>query len=197
MLSNPALDEFRTAFVRDFQRIGLNTTPEDARFLRILIESSGATRGLEIGTATGYGALVMGLGFERTGGCLTSVDRDAEMVRTTQSHIRQMRLQDVVTVIEGAALEVIPRLSGPFDFVFIDAAKEEYLKYLRAVEPLLTSKAILVADNVIKHAEAMRDFLDCVLNDPRYQTVVIRASDEKGDGMAVIYRASPPRVHEQ
>jgi predicted O-methyltransferase YrrM len=185
---DPALDEFRTAFIGGFQRIGMNTTPEDARLLRILIESSGATRGLEIGTATGYGALVMGLGFERTAGRLTSVDRDAEMVRTAQANIRQMRLEDVVTVMDGAALEVIPRLDGPFDFVFIDAAKEEYMKYFRAVEPQLAAKAIVVADNVIKYADAMRDFLDCVSSDPRYQMVVVRASDEKGDGMAVIYK---------
>ena len=118
----------------------MNTTPGDARFLRILIESSRAKNGLEIGMATGYGAIVMGLGFERNRGHLTSIDIDAEMVATARANIRKMELQKTVTVVKGAALKVIPKLDGPFDFVFIDALKQEYLGYLRAVEPKLKAE---------------------------------------------------------
>ena len=183
------LQRFRTDFVRNFQRIELNTTPGDAGLLRILIESSKAKSGLEIGVATGYGAIVMGLGFERNGGHLTSIDRDAEMVKTARANIKKMQLQEVGTVGKGVALKEIPKLDGRFDFVFIDAAKDEYLHYLRAVEPKLKPRAIIVADNVIRFADVMRDFLDAVQNDPKYQTVILRASDEKDDGMAVIYKA--------
>jgi predicted O-methyltransferase YrrM len=182
------LQRFRDDFVRSFQRIEKNTTPGDARLLRILIESSRARRGLEIGVATGYGAIVMGLGFERNGGRLTSVDNDGEMVKTARANIRKMQLQEVVTVVKGEARKVIPKLDGPLDFVFIDAAKDEYLGYFRAVEPKLAARAVIVADNVIQFAEEMRDFLDAVQNDPKYQTVIIRASEEKDDGMAVIYK---------
>ena len=180
---------FRTDFIQNFQRIRMNTTPGDARLLRILIESSRAKNGLEIGVATGYGAIVMGLGFERNGGHLTSIDIDGEMVKTARANIRKMQLQEVVTVVKGVALKVIPKLDGPFDFVFIDAAKEEYLGYFRAVEPKLKARAVIVADNVIRFADVTRDFLDAVQNDPTYQAVIIRASEEKGDGMAVIYKA--------
>jgi len=83
---------------------------------------------------------------------------------------------------------VLPKLEGRFDFVFIDALKNEYLAYLRAVEPKLKARAVIVADNVIKYADEMRDFLDAVQNDPKYRTVIIRASDEKGDGMAIVYK---------
>ncbi len=182
------LHPFRQDFIRNFQRIAKNTTPGDAQFLRILIESSGAKRGLEIGTATGYGAMVMGLGFEQTGGHLTCIDSDCEMIATARSHITTMQLQDVVTFVEGAALAVIPGLQEQFDFVFIDALKEEYLGYFRAVEPKLAARAIVAADNVIKHADAMRDFLDAMSGDPKYQSVIIQASTEKGDGMMVIYK---------
>ena len=190
MLSADDLERFRNDFIKNFKRIGLNTTPGDAGLLRILIESSRAKRGLEIGVATGYGAMVMGLGFERNGGRLTSVDVDGEMVKTARANIKRMQLQDVVTVVKGSALKMIPKLEGPWDFVFIDAAKDQYLDYLRAVEPKLTARAVVVADNVIQCADAMPDFLDAIQNDPKYQCVIIRASEEKGDGMAVISRNS-------
>jgi caffeoyl-CoA O-methyltransferase len=180
------LDQFRNGFIKNFHRIGMNTTPDDARFLRILIESSRAKNGLEIGVATGYGAIVMGLGFERNGGYLTSIDIDAEMVKTARANIRKMKLQKTVTVVKGPALKVIPRLAGPFDFIFIDALKEEYLDYFRAVEPKLTARALIVADNVIQFAKEMRDFLDAMQGDPQYHSVIVRASKEKHDGMMVI-----------
>lgn len=182
------LERFRTEFIERFPRITMNTTPGDARFLRILVESSGAVRGLEIGAATGYGAIVMGLGFEKSGGHLTSIDIDEKMVKTAQANVREMGLKEVVTVVHGDALTVIPSLEGPFDFVFLDAAKEEYLAYFRTVEPKLEPGAVIVADNVLQFADAMWDFLDAVQDDPKYQTVIIRASDEKDDGMAVIYK---------
>ena len=105
---------------------------------------------------------LMGLGFERNKGHLTSIDIDAAMVATARANIRKVRLQKTVTVVKGAALKVIPRLDGPFDFVFIDATKEEYLAYFRAVEPKLKAKTIIVADNVIRQADRMRDFLHAV-----------------------------------
>jgi caffeoyl-CoA O-methyltransferase len=182
------LQQFRNDFIKNFHRIGMNSTPDDAQFLRILIESSRARNGLEIGVATGYGAIVMGLGFERNKGHLTSIDIDAEMVSTARANIRKMELRKTVTVVKGAALKVIPKLDGHFDFVFIDALKEEYLGCLRAVEPKLKPRAIIVADNVIQFADEMRDFLDAVRSNPKYQSVVIRASKEKHDGMMVICR---------
>lgn len=183
-----ALEQAREKFIRDFQRIGLNTAPGDAAFLRILVETTGAKRGVEIGTATGYGAMLMGLGFERNGGRLTTVDIDPKMVATARENLKQMRLENVVTVVEGDALKVIPTLEGPIDFVFLDAVKRDYLKYFKGLEPKLKPGAVIVADNVIKSARSMPDFLDAVKNDPNYHTVIIRASELKDDGMAVIYK---------
>jgi predicted O-methyltransferase YrrM len=182
------LQQFRSDFIKNFERIGMNTTPGDARFLRILVESSQAKSGIEIGTANGYGAIVMGLGFERNGGHLTSIDIDAGMVATARANVRKMKLQETVSFVKGPALKVIPKLAGPFDFVFIDAWKQEYLGYLQAVEAKLKPRAIVVADNVVRFAQQMRDFLDAVQIDPNCQSVVIRASEEKHDGMIVIYR---------
>lgn len=178
----------RESFIEQFRRIPLNTTPGDAMMLRILVESTGARRGVEVGTATGYGALQMGVGFERTGGHLTTIDIDPEMVRKARENIRKAKLDRTVTVVEGDALEAIPRLEGKFDFVFIDAVKKDYMKYFQALYPMLEPGAVIVADNVVRFREQMKDFLDAMEEDPDYDMVIVRCSEEKGDGMAIIHK---------
>jgi len=73
--------EFRNEFIKNFQRTGLNTTPGDAMMLRILVESSGAKRGIEVGSASGFGAVNMGIAFERTGGHLYTLEIDPQSAR--------------------------------------------------------------------------------------------------------------------
>ncbi|TVS20679.1 MAG: methyltransferase domain-containing protein [Planctomycetaceae bacterium] len=182
------LEPARRAFVEQFPLIGLNSAPGDAAMLRILVQATGAKRGVEVGTATGYGAILMGLGFERTGGHLITVDIDPKMVAATRANLKQVGLEDVVTVIEGDALEVLPQLEGEFDFVYLDAVKSDYLKYFRALEPKLVPGAVIVADNVIRSARAMADFIEAVNGSPDYLSTTIRADDSKRDGMMVIYK---------
>jgi caffeoyl-CoA O-methyltransferase len=182
------LEPARRAFVEQFPLIGLNSAPGDAAMLRILVQATGAKRGLEVGTATGYGAILMGLGFERTGGHLITVDIDPKMVATTRANLKKVGLENVVTVIEGNALEVLPQLEGEFDFVYLDAVKSDYLKYFRAIEPKLVPGAVIVADNAIRSARAMADFIEVVNESPDYLSTTIRADDSKRDGMMVIYK---------
>ncbi len=181
-------DEFRQQYLKDFKRIGLNTTPGDAALLRILVATGGCKRGVEVGSATGFGAINMGLAFERNGGHLFTLDIDPLMIQTTRDHVAQMGLEQTVTAIEGDALKTLAALTGEFDFVFIDALKPDYLKYLRIIEPKLKRGAVVVADNVIKSAKQMQDYLDYVQSSPNYDTTIIRASLEKSDGMAVSYK---------
>ena len=181
-------DEFRNRFVKDFQRTGLNTTEGDAMMLRILVESSRAKRGIEVGSATGFGAINMGIAFERTGGHLYTLEIDPQMVKKCRDNLRKVGLENTVTCIEGDALKTLPTLKGKFDFVFIDALKSDYLKYLKLVEPKLRPGAVVVGDNVIRSARAMKDFLDYIQESPNYDTVIIRASMEKKDGMSISYK---------
>ena len=178
----------RKAFIEEFHRIGLNSAPGDAAMLRILVESTKAKRGVEVGTATGYGAILMGLGFERTGGKLITVDIDPKMVKTARENLAKMGLDKVVTVVEGDALKVLPELEGEFDFVYIDAVKSDYLKYLQALEPKLVPGAVIVADNVIRSAKAMQDFLDTVAKSPNYLSTTYRSDEGKRDGAMIIYK---------
>lgn len=180
--------EFREAFLARFRRIKLNTTPGDAMLLRVLIESVRAKRGIEIGTASGFGAINMGIGFERTRGHLYSLEIDPASARVTRQNLRKAGLEKTVTVMTGDALELIPTLKGKFDFVFIDAVKKDYARYLAAAEPKLKRGAVIVADNVLVYAQEMADFLSYVQTGPDYDTVILCASMEKGDGMSVSYK---------
>jgi len=178
-------DEQREEFIKNFRRTGLNTAPEDAMMLRILIQASGAKRGVEVGSATGYGAINMGIAFERNGGHLYTIDIDPRMVKICRENVKKMGLEKTVTVIEGDALKILPTLEGEFDFVFIDALKRDYLKYFQAISPKLKKGAIVVADNVIVSANEMRDFLDFMEKNKDFEKVTIRASMEKNDGMGI------------
>ncbi len=180
--------EFREKFIKEFPRGPLNTTPGDAMMLRILVESMKAKRGVEVGTANGFGAINMGIAFERTGGHLYTLEINPQMARQCQENLKQVGLENIVTCIEGDALKTLETIEGPIDFVFIDAVKRDYLKYLQLLEPKLKPGAVIVADNVIRSKRAMKDFLDYIHTSPKYDTVEIRASMEKDDGMTVSYK---------
>lgn len=179
---------FRKEFIENFRRTGLNTTPGDAMMLRILVEARSAKRGIEVGAASGFGAINMGIGFERNGGHLYSVEIDPGRAEESRRNIAKMKLEKTVTIKEGDALKVLPALEGEFDFIFIDALKKDYLNYLKAVEHKLKRGAVVVADNVIQSARDMPDFLNYIQTSPNYETVIIRASEEKGDGMSISYK---------
>lgn len=180
--------EFRDKYIKDFQRSPLNTTPGDAMMLRILIESAKAKRGVEVGSANGFGAINMGIAFERTGGHLYTLEINSQMVRECQDHLKKVGLENIVTCIEGDALKTLGTIEGPIDFVFIDAVKRDYMKYLKLLEPKLKPGAVIVADNVIRSKRAMKDFLDYINTSSNYDTVEIRASMEKKDGMTISYK---------
>ena len=180
--------EFRNEFIKNFQRTGLNTAPGDAMMLRILVESSGAKRGIEVGSASGFGAINMGIAFEKTGGHLYTLEIDPQSVKVCRDNLKKVGLENTVTCVEGDALKTLPTLEGEFDFIFIDALKQDYLKYLKSVEAKLKPGSVVVADNVIRSARAMKDFLDYIQNSPDYDTVTIRASMEKNDGMTISYK---------
>ena len=113
----------------------LAVSEEDGRFLRLLIASTGAKRVLEIGAASGYSAIWMGLGLRQTGGQLTTIEYDAVRAKEAAENVRRAGLQDVVTVVSGDAFKEIPKLQGNFDLVFLDAWKPDYKKFFDLVFP--------------------------------------------------------------
>jgi len=136
--------EFREQFIKNFHRTGMDTAIGDAMMLRILVESARCKRGVEVGSYNGFGAINMGIGFERTGGRLFTLEIDPRRVRDCRDNLKKVRLEKTVTCIEGDALKTLKTLKGEFDFVFIDAVKRDYFKYLKLIEPKLNLKRELL-----------------------------------------------------
>ena len=148
----------------------------------MLIASSGAKHALEIGGAFGYSAIWMGLALRETGGRLTTIEYDAARAKLAAAHVRAAGLADVVTVIAGDAFAEIPRLEGALDFVFLDAWKRDYKRFLDLMLPRLAPRGLFLAHNVVNKQSEMRDFLDAIKTDPRLFTTIVTPSSE---GMSV------------
>jgi caffeoyl-CoA O-methyltransferase len=91
----------------------LAISEEDGRFLRLLVATSGARRVLEIGGASGYSAIWIGLGLRDTGGRLVTIEYDAARAKALAENVRRAGLADIVEVVSGDAFQQIPKLRGP------------------------------------------------------------------------------------
>ena len=163
----------------------LAVSEEDGRFLRVLIATRGAKSILEIGAASGYSAIWLGLGARESGGRVVAIEYDPQRAREAAANVRQAGLHDVVHVIHGDAFKEIPRLPGTFDFVFLDAWKPDYKKFFEMVYPRLTPGAVFTAHNVVNKKKEMEPFLDTVQNHRGLFTTIVSPS---GEGISVSYK---------
>ncbi len=131
---------------------------EKGRVLRRLVARHGPRRGVEIGSLFGYSALLIGGSLPR-GGRLTCIEENAYLAKFVESNVAHAGLKGRVKVVVGDALRVLPRLRGPVDFLLIDARKEDYLDYLRLVEPRLVPGALVVADNTRIYRADVKKYL--------------------------------------
>jgi predicted O-methyltransferase YrrM len=160
----------------------LAVSEEDGRFLRVMVASSGAKQALEIGAAYGYSAIWIALGLRQTGGHLTTIEYDPARAKTAADNVRRAGMADAVTVVSGDGFKEIPKLAGPFDFVFLDAWKRDYKRFFDLVFPRLQPRGLFLAHNVVNKRGEMGDFLDTVQNHPGLFTTIVTPS---GEGMSV------------
>ena len=158
---------------------------EDGRFLRLMVATSGAKRALEIGGASGYSAIWIGMGMRQTGGRLTTIEYDATRAKELAENIRKAGMSDIVEVVSGDAFQQIPQLTGTFDFVFLDAWKRDYKKFFDLIYPRLDKGGLFLAHNVINKRDELGDFLDAVEQNPALWTTVVAPS---GEGMSISLR---------
>jgi predicted O-methyltransferase YrrM len=180
----PALAQL-LADIRAVDRGQLAVSEEDGRFLRTLVASSGTKRALEIGGASGYSAIWIGLGLRETGGRLVTIEYDPARAAALADNIRRAGLDDVVRVVSGDAFAQVPTLAGTFDFVFLDAWKDDYQRFFDLLFPRLEPGGLFIAHNVVNKRSEMGGFLATITEHPELFTTIVSPS---GEGMSVSYR---------
>ena len=160
----------------------LAVSEEDGRFLRLLVVTRGARHALEIGAASGYSAIWMGLGMRETGGRLVTIEYDKARAAQAAANITKAGLSDIVQVISGDAFAEIPKVPGTFDFVFCDAWKRDYQKFFSMVFPRMDKGGLFLGHNVLNKRDEMEDFLKTIHTSPTVLTSIVAPS---GEGMSV------------
>jgi predicted O-methyltransferase YrrM len=151
----------------------LNITPDTGRLLWTLVRSAHATRLLEVGTSNAYSTIWLADAARATGGRVTTLERNPDKARLARENLGRAGLLDLVTIVEGPAAETLSALPGPFDFVFLDADRPSYRLYLDLALPRLVAGGLLVADNVVSHAEELRDYQARVKSHPDLFSVTV------------------------
>jgi caffeoyl-CoA O-methyltransferase len=160
----------------------LAVSEEDGRMLRVLAASIGTKRALEIGSASGYSAIWIGLGLRETGGRLVTIEFDPVRAREAADNVRRAGMADIVQVVHGDAFKEIPKLPGSFDFVFLDAWKRDYKRFLDVVLPRLDAGGLFLAHNVVNKGADMPDFLGAIEGNPHLITAIVTPS---GEGISI------------
>jgi predicted O-methyltransferase YrrM len=163
----------------------LAVSEDDGLFLRTMVATKGAKSILEIGAASGYSGIWLGLGARETGGQVIAIEYDPQRAKEAAANIQKAGLTDVVRVIQGDAFAEIPKLSRSFDMVFLDAWKPDYKKFFDMVYPRLDPGGVFLAHNVVNKSREMEPFLQTILNHPSLYTSIVSPS---GEGMSVSYR---------
>ena len=158
------------------QRGMMNVPRADGEFLHDFIVRRSYKKGLEVGTSNGYSAIWMGLGLRKMGGRLITLEVDQRRASLARKNFAHAKLGEVIELREGDALEIIPQLKGPFDFVFIDAWKPDYIRYFRLLYPKIRPGGAILAHNVLSHGKEMQDFLEVIENHSDLKTRIERRS---------------------
>ena len=165
----------------------LNVPESDGQLLHDLVVKGGYTRALEIGTSTGRSGTWIAWALSKTGGTLTTIDIDPGRHREAVRNFQEAGLSSLIDARLADAHDLVPKLDGPFDFVFIDADKEWYTNYVKAVIPKLTVGGCIAAHNVYpgrnrRGGGATGDYYDYVSGLPFLETTVTPG------GVAISYK---------
>lgn len=165
-------------------------------FIRVLLEMKKPKKVLELGTAIGYSAILMSECIQD--GTIVTIENYEKRIPVARENIKKAGKENIITLIEGDALSILPKLEPSFDFVFMDAAKAQYINFLPHVMRLLDNQGILLADNVLQEGDIiesryavtrrdrtihgrMREFLYQIKHMENLTTAIIPI----GDGMSL------------
>lgn len=125
---------------------------EMGNLLKVLLQLVQPERILEVGTAVGYSSILMSENMPEN--CkITTIENYDKRITVAKNNFKRAGKEDVITLIEGDALEVLKTLEGPYDFIFMDAAKGQYINYLPDVKRVLRKGGLLISDNILQEGE--------------------------------------------
>lgn len=170
---------------------------ETANFLQAMVAATRPKRILEVGTAVGYSALLMAQVMPEETDIIT-IEKYEPRIPVARRHFAEAGLSDRITLLEGDAEEILKKLDGSFDFIFMDAAKGQYIHWLPDILRLLSTGGVLFSDNVLQDGDIiesrfaverrnrtiharMREYLYTLTHMPEFQTSVVPI----GDGVAL------------
>ena len=151
----------------------MNVPDADGQALYDLIVKNHCKRALEIGTSTGHSGIYIAWGLSKTGGKLITIDIDEGRHREAVGHFKEAGVAAFIDARLADAHDLVPKLEGPFDFVFIDADKEWYTNYAKAVLPKLTVGGLMTAHNVSQYGgrrQQTGDYSEWVRSQPNLET---------------------------
>ena len=167
---------------------GMMSGLAEVRLLELLVVATRARHVLEVGTFTGVGTLTMAAALP-DGGRVTTLERDEAMAAVARRHFDENPVGDRIELIVGDAVQTIAELPGPFDLIYIDAAKVQYPQYFAGALPKLAPHGVIVADNLFRagatldpavtdeDTEGMRAFARAVQADDRVDNVLLTVGD--------------------
>lgn len=198
-----SLDAGNPAYLDELEAYALNTQvpiirKEMQSFMKTMLVMNKPKQILEVGTAIGFSALLMS---EFTDGHITTIENYDKRIPIARDNFKKYHKEDQITLLEGDAMEVLKTLNGPYDFIFMDAAKGQYIHYLPEVMRLLSSGGVLISDNVMQDGDIieskyavtrrdrtihkrMREYLYTLKHHEELETSILTL----GDGVAVSVR---------
>lgn len=202
-----SLDQGNTPFLNEIEReareAGVPTIrPETQRLLRFFLQMQKPLTVLEIGSAVGFSALLMSE-YGPTSCHITTIENYEERIVKARENFKRAEKEEKITLLAGDAADILPKLTGSYDMIFMDAAKGQYLSFLPDVMRLLSPQGLLLSDNVWQEGDIlesryavtrrdrtihrrMREYLYQITHDERLETVILPV----GDGVAASLRIS-------
>ncbi len=165
----------------------MNISEADGRILHDLIVKHQYTKALEIGTSTGRSGIWIGWALSKTGGKLITIEIDEDRHKRAKENFEKAGLSGYVDARLADAHELVNKLPGPFDFVFVDADKEGYTDYLKSVHPKLEVGGCFAAHNVrnVSYMYGIKEFLKFVRSLPDLETTI---NETTGSGISMSFK---------
>jgi len=150
-----------------------SVAPTTGRFLFSLVAPQTDCEVLEIGGSRGYSSIWLAAGVRYLGGRLVSLEADPAKCEAWRANIAEAGLEEWAELIEGDARETLPRIDDVFDVVFLDAEKEDYEDLFQLARQKLEPAAVVVADNVLSHEDALGAYSRARQEDPTLLSVTL------------------------